>query len=111
MRPEIIQLYPKTILPLTRAQVDAVWRKVAPVHCIWGNAAGAFWNWHYSRLECELWRQAIISRARMYGPGVWREGHPCDRELVNQFRQWRRIARLTAERSARILVQSSGGRA
>jgi hypothetical protein len=45
---------------------------------------------------CELWTNAC-------GIGVWREGHPSDREKLRQLRQWRQNEAVAAERVYKVL--------
>jgi hypothetical protein len=47
---------------------------------------------------CARWTEA-------HGIGVWREGHPLDREKLRSLRQWRQIEAERAERVYKVLAR------
>jgi hypothetical protein len=59
--------------------------------------------------EAEHWTRVCAAWTAAFGLGVWREGHPSDREKLRQRRYWRRATAVTGE-ALRVAFRS-GGRA
>jgi hypothetical protein len=57
--------------------------------------------------EAEHWARVCAAWTAAFGLGVWREGHPSDREKLRQRRYWRRAVVATGER-LRVAFRSGG---
>ena len=62
--------------------------------------------------QAEHWTGVCASWTAACGLGVWREGHPADREKLRQRRYWRRAAAIQEAEALRALtVGPAEGRA
>jgi hypothetical protein len=62
--------------------------------------------------EAAYWTRVCAAWTALCGPGVWREGHPADREKLRQRRRWRRAVANSAETLRYALaVEPPGGHA
>jgi hypothetical protein len=74
--------------------------------------AGAMEAHREAQRQAAHWARVCAAWTAACGLGVWREGHPAEREKLRQRRYWRRTAALSGEelRSA-LAIEPTGGRA
>jgi hypothetical protein len=58
--------------------------------------------------EARYWTKRCAAWERAHGKGIWAEGHPADREKLEQRREWRRRA-VIERRFLRAALRQFGG--
>ncbi len=56
-----------------------------------------------ANIQAARWQRVCARWKRASGIGVWREGHPSDKEKLRQRRMWRARRRIALNRLADIL--------
>ncbi len=65
--------------------------------------AAALATYIEANIQAAHWQRVCVRWTRVCGIGVWREGHPSDREKLRQRRIWRARRRIALNRLASIL--------